>query len=355
MAGIKELLEKMVEYGSSDLHIVYGAPPLFRRDGDIIPEEGEPLGPEECQKLCYSVMTEQQQKKLESARELDFSFGVANLGRFRANVFHTKGTISMAIRFIPFDIKTVQDLNLPNIMVDLIRKPSGLILVTGATGSGKSTTLAALIDWINSNKKGHILTIEDPIEFVHKHKSCMITQREVYADTNSFTDALRVALRQDPDFVLIGELRDLDTIRAALTIAETGHLTLGTLHTNSAVQTINRIVDSFPEGEQAQIRTQLSFVLQGVISQVLLPKIGGGRVMANEIMVATPGIRAMIRDDKIHQVQGMLETGQKFGMVTMDACLAKLIGSGKVEKLDALKHCGDENNLLRLITSSGRG
>jgi len=349
MASIKDLLEKMIEAHASDLHLIYGSKPLFRVHGDMADMGYDKLSPEDVQKLCYSVMNESQQKEFEDKKQYDFSFGIANLGRFRANVYRQKGTVSMAIRFIPFEIKTVAELNLPAIMTDLIKKPSGLILVTGATGSGKSTTLAALIDWINENRKGHILTLEDPIEFVHKHKNCIVSQREIYSDTDSFSSALRVALRQDPDYVLIGELRDLDTVRSALTIAETGHLTLATLHTNSAVETINRIIDSFPEGEQAQVRTQLSFVLQGVISQVLVPNLHGGRTMAHEIMVATQGIRAMIRDDKVHQVQGMLETGQKYGMGTLNACLAKHVLAGLITKAQGLHYCSNEESFLRLL------
>lgn len=350
MVIIQELLKKLVESEGSDLHLIAGTNPVFRINGNIVKAHDKVLSSEYCLKLAYSIMSELQQKRFEKHKELDFSFGITSLGRFRSNVYYQRGSVGVAIRYIPYEIKKAAELGLPKAAMDLVEKQSGLILVTGATGSGKSTTLASMIDIINSTKKGHILTVEDPIEFVHKHKKCIISQREVYSDTETFTSALKVALRQDPDYVLIGEMRDTETIRAALTIAETGHLTFGSLHTNSAVQTINRIIDSFPENEQAQIRTQLSFVLQGVISQTLIPGMHGGRVLASEIMTGTPAIKSMIRDDKPHQIQSMLETGQKFGMHTMDACLASLVMGRKIDKFEANIRCTDIESFNRLLT-----
>jgi twitching motility protein PilT len=295
-------------------------------------------------------MNEGQRKGFENKKEYDFSFGVSNLARFRANVYLQRGCVAMAVRLIPYEIQTLEQLQLPAIFAELCDKPSGLVLVTGPTGSGKSTTLAAMVDRVNSEMEGHILTVEDPIEFVHKHKKCIVNQREVKADTDTFASALRVALRQDPDVVLIGEMRDTETMSAAMSIAETGHLTLATLHTNSAAQTINRIVDAFPAGEKSQIRTQLSFVLQGVVSQTLVPKIGGGRILAYEVMTMTTGIRAMIRDDKIHQIQSALESGAKYGMNTMNAKLAELVQQRKVERSDAVSRSPDPEHFERLMT-----
>ncbi len=350
MISIQELLSKMVETGSSDLHITTGRPPLFRLHGNLRAIMHDPLSAEDCLRLAYGVMNEAQRKSFENRKEYDFSFGVSNLARFRANVYLQRGCVAMAIRLIPYEIQTLESLQLPPIFSELCDKPSGLILVTGPTGSGKSTTLAAMLDRINSEMEGHILTVEDPIEFVHKHKKCIVNQREVKSDTESFASALRVALRQDPDVVLIGEMRDTETMSAAMSIAETGHLTLATLHTNSAAQTINRIVDAFPAGEKAQVRTQLSFVLQGVISQTLVPKIGGGRILAYEVMTMTTGIRAMIRDDKVHQIQSSIEAGQKYGMNTMNAKLAELVTQRKVERSDALSRSPDPEHFERLLS-----
>jgi twitching motility protein PilT len=352
MISIQELLSKMVETGSSDLHITAGKPPLLRLHGDLKPLLLDPLSPEDCLRLAYGIMNEAQRKNFEQKKEFDFSFGIANLARFRANVYLQRGCVSLAIRLIPFEIQSLESLGLPNIVGELTDKPSGLVLVTGPTGSGKSTTLAAMVDKINSQHEGHILTVEDPIEFVHKHKKCIINQREVRSDTDTFASALRVALRQDPDVVLVGEMRDIETMEAALSIAETGHLTLATLHTNSAAQTINRIVDAFPAGEKAQVRTQLSLVLQGVICQALLPKIGGGRALAMEIMVVTPAIRAMIRDDKVHQIQSAIEAGAKYGMNTMNARLAELVQQRKVERSVALYRSNDPDHLERLLSGN---
>ncbi len=354
MQTIQEMLQKMVELSASDLHVTQGAPPLYRVHGKLRPHVHDILSVDDTLRLAYSVMNEQQRKLFEQNRELDFSFGIANLARFRANAYLQRGCVALAVRLIPFDIKPLDQLGLPKTIGELTSLPNGLVLVTGPTGSGKSTTLAAMIDKINQEGDGHILTIEDPIEFVHKHKRCMVNQREVRSDTHSFADALRVALREDPDYVLIGEMRDPETMAAALSIAETGHLTMATLHTNSASQTINRIVDAFPAGEKSQIRTQLSFVLQAVVSQHLLPKIGGGRVMACEILIATPAIRALIRDDKTHQIQSAIESGTKFGMMTMNASLVELVKTRKVEKQHAILRSTDPEHFERLLAGNFR-
>ncbi len=351
--NIQELLSEMVKRGGSDLHITAGSPPLIRLSGRLTPLGTDKLKPDETMRMTYSLMNELQKKSFEQTKECDFSFGIANLARFRANAYLQRGCVALALRIIPLDIKTFKDLGLPPIMAEFTNRPSGLVLVTGATGSGKSTTLAAMIDKINKERHEHILTVEDPIEFLHKHQGCMINQREVGSDTNSFSQALKMALRQDPDVVLIGEMRDLETIRAALTIAETGHLTFATLHTNSAVQTINRVVDAFPKGEQQTIRTQLSFVLQGVICQTLLPKIGGGRVMCYEVMNCTPGIRALIRDDKVHQIESMIEIGQKFGMNSMNMRLCELIAERKVDRFDGLAKSPNPEQLEKLLMEKG--
>lgn len=349
MATAHELLTLMIERRASDLHLTAGSPPLFRVDGRLIAFSPEKIAPDQVLKLAYSIMSEQQKKTFEQKKEVDFSFGVQNLSRFRANVFQQRGCVSCAIRAIPKRIMTPGELGLPLVVTELTHRPNGLVLVTGPTGSGKSTTLASMVDMINSEREGHILTIEDPIEFVHKHKKCIVNQREVHQDTDSFANALRVALRQDPDVVLIGEMRDLETISAALTIAETGHLTLATLHTNSAAQTITRIVDVFPPEEKATVRLQLSMVLEGIISQTLIPRIGGGRVMACEILVANPAIRSLIRDDKIHQIQGMLEIGQKLGMQTMNQQLAGLVQRRLISKSDAFSHTPNLEQLEKFL------
>ena len=336
--NIQDLLAEMVKRGASDLHITAGAPPLIRLSGKLTPIGENKLKPDETMRMTYSLMNEAQKKTFEQQKECDFSFGIANLARFRANAYLQRGCVALALRIIPLDIKTFKDLGLPKIMAEFTTRPSGLVLVTGATGSGKSTTLAAMIDKINKERHDHILTVEDPIEFLHKHQGCK---------------ALKMALRQDPDVVLIGEMRDLETIRSALTIAETGHLTFATLHTNSCVQTINRVVDAFPKGEQQTVRTQLSFVLQGVICQTLLPKIGGGRVMAYEVMNVTPGIRALIRDDKVHQIESMIEIGQKFGMNTMNMCLCELVKNHKIDRFDALARSSSPDQLEQLFVKEG--
>ncbi len=322
---LPELLKKTVELDGSDLHLSISTPPQVRVHGHLRRLEGADLTPSETKALAYSVLTDAQKKRFEESMELDFSFGIKGLARFRCNLFNQRGAVGAVYRLIPEKIRTFQELGLPAVLANLAERPRGLVLVTGPTGSGKSTTLAAMIDKINIERKDHILTIEDPIEYIHTHKGCLVNQREVHSDTQSFSGALRAALREDPDIVLIGELRDLETVESALRIAETGHLTFGTLHTNSAAQTINRIIDVFPAHQQSQIRTQLSLVLEGIVCQALLPKVGGGRVCSLEIMVPTAAIRNLIREDKIHQIYSAMQTGQeKMGMQTQNQSLASL-------------------------------
>jgi twitching motility protein PilT len=323
---LNQLLKSMVEMGGSDLHITTNSPPQVRVDGHLRPLSLPPITPSETKQLAYSILTDNQKHRLEENLEIDLSFGIKGLARFRANIFHQRGAIAAVFRQIPYEIKGFRELGLPIIIERLCEKPRGLILVTGPTGSGKSTTLAAMIDKINRERSEHIVTIEDPVEYLHSHKKCIVNQREVAADTHSFTAALRSALRQDPDVVLIGEMRDLETVEAALRIAETGHLTFATLHTNSAAQTINRIIDVFPAHQQGQIRAQLSLVLEGIVCQALLPKVGGkGRSMAMEILIPSSAIRNLIREDKVHQIYGMMQAGQaKHGMQTFNQALAAL-------------------------------
>ena len=341
----------MIEKGASDLHITAGDRPKLRVDGDIVNSSIEvSMQPKDTLQLAYSVLTENQKKRFEMEDELDFSFGIQNLARFRGNCFKQRGCVSMVIRQIPFNIRTFEDLGLPRVIADLSDKPRGLILVTGPTGSGKSTTLAAMLDRINRSVKGHMITIEDPIEFIHKHQQCIVNQREVGSDTKSFQAALKYALRQDPDIVLIGEMRDLETIQAGLTIAETGHLAFATLHTNSAAEAVNRIIDVFPSHQQAQVRAQLAFCLEGIITQTLLPKIGGrGRAMAAEILVVTPAIRALIRDDKIHQIYSMMQSGKKYGMQTMNDALYNLYMNKIVALEEVLRASHDQSEIMRMI------
>ena len=349
--NLRVLLEEMIERGASDLHITAGERPKLRVDGDITSSNIDfVMQPKDTMQLAYSVLTENQKKRFEMEDELDFSFGIQNLARFRGNCFKQRGCVSMVIRQIPFNIKTFDDLKLPKIIADLADRPRGLILVTGPTGSGKSTTLAAMLDKINKELKGHMITIEDPIEFIHKHQNCIVNQREVGSDTKSFQAALKYALRQDPDVVLIGEMRDLETIQAGLTIAETGHLAFATLHTNSAAEAINRIIDVFPSHQQSQVRAQLAFSLEGIVTQTLLPKIGGkGRAMAAEILDVTPAIRALIRDDKIHQIYSMMQSGKKYGMQTMNDALYQLYMSKTVSMDEVLRASHDQAELMRMI------
>jgi twitching motility protein PilT len=327
MANLPDLLKTLVEMNGSDLHITTNTPPQVRVHGHLQRLPLSDLAPAESKQLVYSVLTDSQKKRFEETSELDFSFGIKAIGsRFRCNVFNQRGAVAAVYRLIPEKIRSFQELGLPPVLATLSERPRGLVLVTGPTGSGKSTTLAAMLDKINTERHDHILTIEDPIEYIHAHKSCLVNQREVHSDTNSFSDALRAALREDPDIVLIGEMRDLETVEAALKIAETGHLTFATLHTNSAAQTINRIIDIFPANQQAQIRTQLSLVLEGIVCQALLPKAdGSGRVASLEILVPTAAIRNLIRDDKVHQIYGAMQTGQeKLGMQTANQSLVSL-------------------------------
>lgn len=326
MPTLPELLKQTVDMQGSDLHLSIGSPPQVRVHGDLQRLNLPDLTPAESKTLSYSVLTDAQKKRFEETLELDFSFGIRGIARFRCNMFNQKGAVGAVYRQIPERIRGFDELFLPPVIAKLAERPRGLVLVTGPTGSGKSTTLAAMIDKINSERRSHILTIEDPIEYLHTHKKCLVNQREVHADTQTFTNALRSALREDPDIVLIGEMRDLETIESALRIAETGHLTFATLHTNSASSTINRIIDVFPAHQQSQVRTQLSLVLEGIVCQTLLPRANGqGRVVSLEILVPTPGIRNLIREDKIHQIYSAMQTGQeKLGMQTMNQSLATL-------------------------------
>ncbi|RAL22782.1 type IV pili twitching motility protein PilT [Lujinxingia litoralis] len=355
MANLHQLLKIMVDKNASDLHITVGAPPQLRIDGSLVPLKTSRLSPTETRQLCYSVLTDKQKQAFETDNELDLSFGVKGLSRFRGNVFMQRGAVAGVFRKIPFEILSFKELGLPPVIGSFAEKPRGLVLVTGPTGSGKSTSLAALIDKINVEKRMHILTIEDPIEYLHPHKNCLVNQREVGADTGGFKSALRYVLRQDPDVVLIGELRDLETIEAALTISETGHLALGTLHTNGCVQTINRIIDVFPAHQQSQIRAQLSFVLEGIISQQLIPHASGrGRALATEVLVPTPAIRNLIREDKIHQIYSSMQVGQSRSfMQTMNQSLFLLIRDRQITVEDGLARSNDPEELRTMLEQGG--
>src|SRR5881628_2652776 len=349
--SLSELLHKLSELGGSDLHITTGTAPLVRVHGEIRPLDGyRPLTSSETKQLAYSVLTDAQKHRFEENLELDFSFGVKGLSRFRANIFNQRGAVGAVFRAIPYEIKSFEELGLPTVVKDLCKKPRGMVLVTGPTGSGKSTTLAAVIDKINKERHEHILTIEDPIEFLHNHKSCLVNQREVNADTKGFAEALRTALRQDPDVVLVGEMRDLETIESALRIAETGHLTLATLHTNSAASTINRIIDVFPSEQQSQIRAQLSLVLEGIMCQALLPRAEkSGRAMALEVLIPNGAIRNLIREDKVHQIYSMMQTGQdKYGMQTFNQALATLYHKRQITLETALQRSSNVDELREL-------
>ena len=349
---LPELLRKMTDAGGSDLHLTTNSAPQVRVHGHLSPLAGYPeMTAADTKRLAYSVLTDAQKHRFEENLELDFSFGLKGMSRFRANLFNQRGAVGAVFRAIPYEIKSFEALGLPQVVLDLCKKPRGLILVTGPTGSGKSTTLASMIDKINIDRHDHILTIEDPIEFLHQHKNCVVNQREVAADTHSFGSALRTALRQDPDVVLVGEMRDLETIEMALRIAETGHLTFATLHTNSAYSTINRIIDVFPSAQQSQVRTQLSLVLEGIMCQALLPKSSGdGRCMALEILVPNAAIRNLIREDKIHQIYSMMQTGQeKFGMQTFNQALASLYHSRQITLEAAMQRTSNPDELKDLI------
>ena len=351
MSTLPEMLQKTIQAGASDLHLTTGVPAQIRVDGKLRGIDQQPLNAADTKRLAYSVMTDGQKHQFEEKWEIDFSFGIKDLCRFRANVFTQRGAVAAVFRLIPFEIKGFQSLNLPAVVEQLCDKPRGLILVTGPTGSGKSTTLAAMIDKINTERHEHILTIEDPIEFLHSHKSCIVNQREVSSDTHSFSNALRVALREDPDVVLIGEMRDLETVESALRIAETGHLTLATLHTNSAATTINRIVDIFPSNQQPQIRAQLSMVLEGILCQSLIPRASGsGRSMAMEILIPTMAIRNLIREDKIHQIYSSMQTGQdKYGMQTFNQSLSQLVLMKQIALQDAMIKSSNPEELQDLV------
>ncbi len=350
-----DLLKKLVELEGSDLHITVGIPPSVRIHGEIHQlSEYPPLTAKDTRALIYSIMTDAQKHKFEENWELDFSFGIKGIARFRANVFMQRGAVAGVFRIIPYKIRSFEELGLPPVVKELTKLPNGLILVTGPTGSGKSTTLATMIDEINKTRKEHIITIEDPIEFLHDHKQCIVNQREVNSDTKSFAQALRSALREDPDIVLVGEMRDLETIETALRVAETGHLVFATLHTNSAVQTINRIIDVFPAHQQQQVRTQLSFVIQGILCQTLIPKIGGGRVLAMEILIPTPAIRNLIREDKLHQIYSQMQMGQaQYGMQTLNQSLFELYKKGLIKMEHAFEKSTNKEELKNMFVKAG--
>jgi twitching motility protein PilT len=351
---IADLLRAMLEVGASDLHLTAGVPPVMRIHGELKRIQGNALTGDDSRALAYAIMTDSQKHKFEEHNELDFSFGLKGLARFRGNVFIQRGNVAAVFRVIPYEIKSFESLGLPEIVAEMARRPRGLILVTGPTGSGKSTTLAAIIDLINRERKEHIVTIEDPIEFVHEHKNCIINQREVGADTKSFSRALKSVLRQDPDVILLGELRDLETIEVALKMAETGHLALATLHTNSCVQTITRVVDAFPAAQQAQIRLQLSFVLEGVLCQQLMPlKQGKGRALAMEILNPTPAVRNIIREDKLHQLYGQMQIGQsETGTMTLTQSLVQLVLTNKVNAKEARVRAGDAKEFDKALSEA---
>jgi len=350
MVTMSELFIMMHEKNASDLHLTVGAPPMLRIDGELLPTNFEKLTPEICQTLIFSLMTDAQRQRFEATNELDFAFGIKGMGRLRMNAYRQRGVIGAAIRSIPNKYKTFEELNLPPVVYELMKLNKGLILVTGPTGSGKSTTLASMIDYLNEHKNYHIMTVEDPIEYVHMHKKSMVNQREVGADTETFASALRHVLRQDPDIILIGELRDLETISAALNIAETGHLVLATLHTSDAAQTINRIIDVFPPHQQEQIRVQLSFVLQAVFAQQLLPLASGtGRTLCCEVLVATSAVRNLIREQKVEQIATVIQTGGKFGMVTMNQSLVELYKKQKITYQEAINRSTDPEDLKKLL------
>jgi twitching motility protein PilT len=353
---IQQLFKLMVDQGSSDLHLSPGAPPGMRIHGEVVKVKIGAMTKADTKRLVYQILTDNQRNELEKNLELDFSFGIKGLARFRANVFYSKGGLAAVFRQIPSLIPDFKSLNLPNVLLSMTDVSNGLILVTGPTGSGKSTTLASLIDRLNENEAGHIITLEDPIEFVHNHKACLVNQREVGADTITFKNGLKSLLRQDPDIVLVGELRDMETIEAALTIAETGHLVFGTLHTNSTVQTINRVINVFPSDQQDQIRVLLSFVLQGVVAQQLVPKsFQSGRVLAMEILIPTPGIRNLIRDNKLHQIYSQMQIGQdNSGMTTMNQSLVKWVESGVIDSETALSYCNEPEELTNMLKKIGK-
>ncbi|MBC7808355.1 MAG: type IV pilus twitching motility protein PilT [Akkermansiaceae bacterium] len=345
---IDDILRISQQLKASDVHITVELPPMFRIDGKLSASKWEPVTPREAQRIVYDILSSEQIEKFERTKELDFSYGVANIGRFRFNVYRQKGCVGFAMRAIPAVIPSIDQLRLPSILKDLTRKHSGMILVTGPTGSGKSTTIASMIDVINSEKSLHIMTMEDPIEYLHSHKKCMVNQREIGQDTEGFQNAMRAVLREDPDIILVGEMRDKETIAAALTLAETGHLVFGTLHTRNAPQTIDRVVDVFPPDQQDQIKVQLSNSLEAVVAQQLLPMLGGGRIAAIEVMVATSAIRNLIREGKSYQITSSIETGAQYGMQPMDKVLADMQKAGMISYEEAISRAIDRDNFLRL-------
>ena len=353
--NLQALLKAMLDKGASDLHITAGSPPRLRIDNELVRLQTDALNPVDTKTLCYSVMNDAQKLRFEEDLEIDFSFGIRGLARFRANVYMQQSCVAGAFRIVPYQIIPLEELGMPPVVTELTEKPRGLVLVTGPTGSGKSTTLASMIDRINTRMRGHIVTVEDPIEFQHSHKACLVNQREIGRDSQSFQRALKYILRQDPDVVLIGEMRDLETIEAALTVAETGHLCFATLHTNSAIQSINRIVDAFPSHAQSQIRAVLSFVLEGVVTQTLLPKAAGaGRVMACEVMIPNAAIRNLIREDKLHQIYSQMQIGQsKFGMQTMNQSLCELFLRKEITLEDCIGHSSEVDELKTMILNGG--
>jgi len=351
VVSLHQLLEDMIPKRASDLHITAGVPPVYRIDGAMDPSVHEILTPEITIHLAYSLLSDDQRKRFETTKELDFSFGIKGLSRFRANVFLQRGVVSMVIRQIPYEILQMEKLGLPTVVNEFTKRQKGFVLVTGPTGSGKSTTLAAMLDRINANRQSHIITVEDPIEYIHMNKKCVVNQREVGNDTSSFANALKYVLRQDPDIILIGEMRDLETIEAALTIAETGHLVFATLHTNSAYEAVNRIVDVFPSDQQKQILTQLAFTLEGVITQQLIPRsFAKGRVMCAEVLVCTPAIKAVIREGKTHQIYSLMQAGQKYGMQTMNQALLQAVLDKSLSREHAMERTGDRAELEGMIS-----
>ncbi len=351
MINMSDLLLMMVQKKASDLHLTTGTPPMLRIDGEIVAAPFEKMTADVCQRLIYSLLTDQQRQQFEAKSELDLSFGIKGVGRVRMNVFRQRGAVGAALRSIPTQFMTFQELGLPEVVKEIIAQPRGLVLVTGPTGSGKSTTLASMIDCLNDTRNGHIITIEDPIEYIHHHKKCIVNQREIGQDTQSFPSALKYVLRQDPDIILIGEMRDLETIQAAITIAETGHLVFATLHTNDAKSTINRIIDVFPSHQQSQVRNQLSMVLRAVLTQALLPKSDGtGRILVAEVLMVTPAIENLIREAKTEQIPMLMQTGAKFGMQTFNQALADLVTRKKVTLKIAQEMSTDPGELEKLIT-----
>ena len=343
-----------IRLGASDLHVTSGLPPMVRIDGDVRALDHEPFTPASTREMVHGILTGDQRRRLEGEWELDLSYTLPGAGRFRVNVYFQKGAVGAAFRAIPQDIKTLGELGLPEAVAGMTERPRGLVLVTGPTGSGKSTTLAAMVDRINETRSQHIMSVEDPIEFLHDHKKCMVNQREVHGDTRSFAAALKHVLRQDPDVILVGEMRDLETISLAVTAAETGHLVFGTLHTQNAPQTVDRIIDVFPSHQQHQVRTQLANALQGVVTQTLVPRLGGeGRVAACEVLVPTPGIRNLIREGKNHQILSAMQTGGEFGMQTMDAGLADLLRRNVISREEAERRSSNPEELRRLLSTGG--